>query len=136
MVESVQDLGSRFSFKLEFPLAQPEDVLTNEALRQTLLAIPKFENQYILLVDDNRTNQQVARELLETVKLNVTVANNGEEALKAVADAVAKAPTEASFDLILMDIQLPDMSGFDVMTRLRQEQKGQNIPAISANYEP
>jgi len=66
----------------------------------------------ILLVEDNEINQQVAKEILEGADLDVTVANNGQEAV----DAVQK----DNYDLVLMDIQMPVMDGYTATRKIRE----------------
>ena len=84
----------------------------------------------ILLVEDNLINQQVALGILEIQGYNVTLANNGREALEALA--------QGSFDLILMDCHMPEMDGFEatVQIRRREQASGANrvtIVALTAN---
>jgi PAS domain S-box-containing protein len=66
----------------------------------------------ILLVEDNEINQQVAREILEGAGLNVTLADNGQEAL----DAVQK----DNYDAVLMDVQMPVMDGYTATRKIRK----------------
>ena len=66
----------------------------------------------ILLVEDNEINQQVAKEILEGADLNVTVANNGQEAV----DAVQK----DNYDVVLMDVQMPVMDGYTATRKIRE----------------
>src|SRR5690606_22007379 len=63
----------------------------------------------VLLVEDNEINQQVATELLHGAGLAVEVASNGQEALEAIA--------LASYDIVLMDCQMPVMDGFEATRR-------------------
>jgi two-component system sensor histidine kinase/response regulator len=70
----------------------------------------------ILLVEDNEINQQVAREILEGADLNVTVANNGQEAV----DAVQK----DNYDAVLMDVQMPVMDGYTATRKIREWETG------------
>src|SRR5208283_3255045 len=70
----------------------------------------------ILLVEDNAINQLLAMRMLEKHGYAVTLANNGKEALAALE--------RASFDVILMDIQMPEMDGFEATAAIRQREKG------------
>ncbi|MCC2604475.1 PAS domain-containing hybrid sensor histidine kinase/response regulator [Planctobacterium marinum] len=74
---------------------------------------PDLTAKHILLVEDNKINQEVALALLEDVHATTTVANHGQEALDKVR--------EQHFDLILMDIQMPVMDGLTAAKKLRQE---------------
>ncbi len=77
----------------------------------------------VLLVEDTEINQEVMLELLGQAGLLVRVANNGEEALLAVA--------EHRPDLILMDCQMPVMDGFEASRRLRTDPANQALPIIA-----
>jgi CheY-like chemotaxis protein/HPt (histidine-containing phosphotransfer) domain-containing protein len=69
-----------------------------------------------LLVEDNEINQQVAREILEGVGLQVSIANNGREAVEAI--------NENDYDAILMDIQMPVMDGYTATRAIRKWESG------------
>lgn len=77
----------------------------------------------VLLVEDNRANQMIFRDLLEAEGYHVTCVDNGEDALTAAAEA---APA-----LILMDIQLPGMDGLTATRILREDRHMRNIPIIA-----
>ncbi|HEY1759154.1 MAG TPA: response regulator [Bryobacteraceae bacterium] len=79
----------------------------------------------ILLAEDNVVNQRVAVRILEKQGYGVVVASNGVEALKAIE--------EHDFDLVLMDIQMPEMGGFEATGNIRQKEhpSGTHIPIIA-----
>lgn len=78
---------------------------------------------HILAVEDNVINQQVIRELLEGYGLSVEIARDGKEALSKIG--------KQKFDLVLMDIQLPDMDGLEVTRQIRSQDIFSEIPIIA-----
>jgi two-component system cell cycle response regulator DivK len=77
----------------------------------------------VLLVEDNEKNLKLARDVLEYAGFRVLVAMTGE-------DAVLRA-REALPDLVLMDLQLPGMDGFEVLRRLRGDAATASIPVVA-----
>jgi PAS domain S-box-containing protein len=77
----------------------------------------------ILLVEDNKLNQEVARDFLERAGLTVTIANNGREGVEWVQ--------RMRFDLVLMDLQMPEMDGFEAARRIRALPEGSNLPVVA-----
>ncbi len=77
----------------------------------------------ILVAEDNPTNQQVAQAILERAGIIVTIVNNGEEAVQAVRSA--------TFDAVLMDIQMPRMNGYDATRVIRNLPQGTSIPIVA-----
>lgn len=76
----------------------------------------------ILIVDDIAKNIQMAMNILKNEGYKMFYAKSGEMTLKLV--------NEHDFDLILLDIMMPDMNGFEVCTKLKNEEKTKNIPII------
>jgi PAS domain S-box-containing protein len=115
--------------ELAAPLGLPE--LTGQAMLGRRAAdqvnLAPFRGADILLVEDVEINQEVMRELLHSAGLNVRIANNGQEALSAVAE---KRP-----DCILMDCQMPVMDGYAATRALRENPRNRDLPiiAITAN---
>ncbi len=105
----------------------PEEVQESEnAHTATVLnnnILPNFSGKNILLVEDNTTNQLVALELLEKVGFNVDIANNGQEAVTI--------NRKKRYDVILMDIQMPLMDGFQATKAILQENNANNLPIIA-----
>jgi two-component system, sensor histidine kinase and response regulator len=95
-----------------------ESVADAEARARIIL-----EGARILLVEDNEINQQVASEILASVGVLVTLADNGQEALQAVA--------ANDFDAVLMDVQMPVMDGYEATRRIRQNPRFQALPIIA-----
>lgn len=77
----------------------------------------------ILLAEDNVMNQEVAAEILTSAGIIVEIANNGEEAVEAV--------TNLAFDLVLMDIQMPVMGGFEATKHIRSIDQFKELPIIA-----
>ena len=92
-----------------------------------LAAEPQAELQagrHILLVDDDIRNLYSLSSVLEDAGLEVTTASTGIEALQALE-------LQTSFDLILMDIMMPEMDGFEAMKRIRASERHRKIPIIA-----
>ncbi|TWA71479.1 PAS domain S-box-containing protein [Azospirillum brasilense] len=98
--------------------AHPAGFLRPQQLR------PLF-GQRLLLVEDNSISQEVAREILERAGARVALAGNGYEAIARVEEA------DPPFDLVLMDVQMPEMDGFEATRRLRARPAGQGLPIIA-----
>ncbi len=82
-----------------------------------------FSGQRVLLAEDSKINQQIAFELLSNVGLQVDIANNGEEALELLEKNV--------YSVVLMDLQMPVMDGYQATQRIRQNPQFSNLPIIA-----
>ena len=97
--------------------------------QETLTAAPAPKREVhaltVLLAEDNAVNQKLASRLLEKMGHQVTVAANGEEAVRA--------HLTAAFDVILMDVQMPEMNGFEATARIREREEitGEHVPIIA-----
>jgi PAS domain S-box-containing protein len=94
------------------------------AINKPKTSLPQnLEGINILLVEDNLVNQLVAKELLKNMKAKVTIADNGEIALNILKSQ--------SFDVILMDIQMPVMDGLTATRLIRQQEEYAHLPIIA-----
>ena len=76
----------------------------------------------VLLAEDNLVNQEVASAMLQRIGVTTKIANNGQEALELLQ--------QESFDLVLMDCQMPIMDGFDATACIRQRETKRGLPAL------
>ncbi len=77
---------------------------------------------HILVVDDSRESADIVRQVLEQRRFSVAIAYDGESALREIE---ARRP-----DLVLLDVMMPNMSGLEVLDRLRSEARHAAIPVI------
>jgi DNA-binding response OmpR family regulator len=80
------------------------------------------EHQHIYVVEDNPPEQQLLRTILEDQGFTVSTAASGKEFLKHVLKNIP--------DMILLDIQLPDISGYEVCEKIRKHKKTKHVPIV------
>lgn len=119
-VSSSVGLGSCFSFELSFNLQQQAQVaeVTQESLQEFSLA-----DQQILLVDDDEMNRFFGREVLNTLGANVQVAESGEAAIQLVE--------QQHYDLVLMDVSMPGLDGYETVKHIRKNPRFQHLLIIA-----
>jgi signal transduction histidine kinase/DNA-binding response OmpR family regulator len=124
-VESQKHVGSIFSFDLEVEV-ESWDKTDFTLIQSEQEKVLDFNGINILLVEDNEINQEVASMILKRVGINVEIANNGREAVdKYLSD-------KDKYHLVLMDLQMPIMSGYEAAKILREHNKEIPIIALSA----
>ena len=126
-VESTQGVGTKFTVDISFDTASEEDVYRNQISEQPD-ALKRMEGKRILLAEDNELNAEIAIELLAEQKIIADRAKDGAECLDKLETA---AP--GYYDMVLMDIQMPVMDGYDATARIRRmkDEKKASIPIIA-----
>ncbi|MCP4698461.1 MAG: response regulator [Gammaproteobacteria bacterium] len=87
----------------------------------------EIRGAHILLAEDNPINQELAAEILKQAGLHVTVAGNGKEALEKLAERAEN----SAFDAVLMDIQMPEMDGYEAARLIRDNPCYEKLPVIA-----
>lgn len=120
-VESKEGEGSEFRFSIPMKLSGDAPKVDK---RQD--AIISYSDKKILIVDDNKINLKVLRKILVHFDVSVTQANSGKEAVELCQDN--------RFDLIFMDIQMPEMDGLEATSQIKQNlDNDATVIAITAN---
>ncbi|REL31764.1 response regulator [Thalassotalea euphylliae] len=115
--EPVQDKTEVFQPEAIDLSSEANEQPANAPLAGTLVGV------LVLLVEDNLVNQMVAQELLASMGAEVSVAENGRVALECLA--------QSHFDVVLMDIQMPEMDGLTTTRKIREQDKFKDLPIIA-----
>lgn len=110
-VISQEDQGSEFVFTARFAPGEKECATTTESSETSWIPQTPLKPSRVLLVDDNPLNVKVGKLHLDRMGMDTTVAQSGTEALSLLA--------EEDFDLVLMDLEMPDMDGHETTRRIR-----------------
>ncbi|SEI13276.1 Signal transduction histidine kinase [Rheinheimera pacifica] len=121
-VQSSEGQGSSFNFVVQFKAASA-DSLETAAPSPLQLATEKTFQHTVLLVEDNYFNQALAQIILQKLGHKVISANNGEQALQSA--------TQHPISLVLMDIEMPGLNGYDTARQLRQYSNFAHTPIIA-----
>ncbi|MEA3352973.1 MAG: ATP-binding protein, partial [Campylobacterota bacterium] len=131
-VVSQKDKGSSFSFEIELIKRNTHKFNNKKTeFKKSVTKLPMmFENSNILLVEDNKINQEIIVGVLENSKIIIDIANNGKEAVEIFNNSSNR------YDLILMDIQMPVMGGIEASQLIKRINPKIPIVALSANAMP
>lgn len=121
-IDSEPGKGSRFWFDWPTTSQSPSEQPLNKPVQTEHATAEYHLSGKILLVDDNQTNLILGSMILESFGLDVMTAENGKEAVSAVEDQ--------RFDLVLMDVHMPEMDGLEATHHIRQVLK-QELPIVA-----
>jgi PAS domain S-box-containing protein len=121
-VRSKEYVGTTFTITLKFDIAENK---VPEKKEYSALIKRRIEDLEILLVEDNEMNQAYMTELFDSWNVKIDCASNGKSAIDKL--------TKKEYDLILMDVQMPEMNGYQVTERIRMGQNGlpKNTPILA-----
>ena len=124
LVETVSAIAQSLGKQTNIEEEQSNDLIRLHSLTHTTETTSPVCSLNILVVEDNIVSQKVATRLLEKLGAKVDLANNGNEALEKLQ--------QRSYDMILMDCQMPGLDGFDATGQIRaSEQEGTRIPIVA-----
>lgn len=119
------ELGKGSSFFFEIPLTySPEPIITEKPKKLNEINTLDLTNIKILVVEDNKINQMITRKILNKMNLYCDVVENGEDAVERVK--------EVQYDVVLMDIHMPGISGLEATKIIRTFDKELTIFALTA----
>lgn len=126
-VESALGKGSTFTISIPFEVATPDTIAVEEPPHLTEADLPKgtFDCR-VLMAEDNLVNQKLAIQLFKKWGANLKMAGNGKEAIQMIQ--------EQEYDIILMDLQMPEMDGITATKKIRNGEAGEknkNIVVIA-----
>lgn len=128
-VESSIGHGSTFTFTANFALDTKEHYEANRLERMNATNhYDETVNHHVVLAEDNEINQEIILEILKVLKISVVCVNNGKELIEYMEKG-------DQIDLILMDIQMPELNGYETSKIIRSKKMTQHIPIIALSAD-
>lgn len=123
-IEVTSKPGEGTSFKVVLPLQEQNHEVVNEAENNASpLSTPELHNRHVLIVEDNQINQMIVEAFLSEYGASFDVAENGKIALEKLQ--------ENHYDLVLMDVQMPEMDGYEATRQIRRNPKWSDLPVVA-----
>lgn len=130
-IDSKHEEGSCFYFIITFDIFEFQTSTKEELIKpihpdqdsQLIKAVPALSNTKVLLVEDDHLNRLFQEKYLRTFDMQVESAANGRDALQILKNR--------SFDIVIMDIQMPELDGYETTRMIRNEQKWRDLPIIA-----
>ena len=119
-LESEVDKGSTFHFTANFGIGSEATVEPDEQLAE-------LQGLSVIAADDNQTTRKMLKEMLSNWGMEPTVVSDGRQVIETLQSAP---PQGTSFDVVLLDMDMPAMDGLDVARRIRDEEQWQEVPII------
>ncbi|HBH48232.1 MAG TPA: hypothetical protein DDX98_06310 [Bacteroidales bacterium] len=123
-VSSQEGIGTTFSFTIPYEKGNDSDLISHET---GTIDSNKLKDKKVLLVDDDSVNRLLGKTILEKFNCDIDIANTGNEAINKI--------NNTTFDIILLDIHLPDISGIEVAKYLRAVRKDNHTKIIAVTAE-
>jgi signal transduction histidine kinase/ActR/RegA family two-component response regulator len=123
-LESHLGKGSKFWFNLNIEISEESAIEAQKEAERDLVDYKKLAGKEVLVVEDNKINQMITRKILEKNKMVCQVADNGMDAIQLIHDN--------EFDIILMDIHMPGISGIETTKKVREFNTRLPIIALTA----
>jgi len=114
-------MGSNFYFKIPVEILHNQEGVKPNDTRYDLF---NWQNKKVLIVEDDTMSFKLLSSVLKDTNVTILIAKNGLDAIKLV--------NENNIDLVLMDIQLPDLNGFEATKKIKSIKKDLPIIAVSA----
>lgn len=126
-VESIKGKGTKFTVDIALQIASKEDFTEKQVMTKEIVN-NEMKHKRILLAEDNDLNAEIAIEILKSEGYLVEHASHGQQCIEMLQNA-----SDGYYDLVLMDIQMPFMNGYEACKEIRKMEDTQkaNIPIIA-----
>ncbi len=125
-IQSTLEVGSKFYFEIDAELSLEDNLASQQSfstIEKDTKVNDKEANSKILIAEDNPANQELMSYILEDMNLDFKIVSNGQEAVDTIKD-------DNTFDLILMDINMPVLDGIEAFKQIREYEKENHLKKI------